>query len=590
MAAPRIQRRLAGVLAADVAGFARLMEHDESGTFARLRAHRAEVFEPLVADHRGRIVKHTGDGALCEFASIVDAVACALDIQRRVAERETAVPDGARIRYRIGVNLGDIIVEDDGDIYGDGVNLAARLEALAEPGGVNVSGAAHEHLHGKLDCAFEDLGEKAIKNLERPVRVYRVLPPGAAAAAPAAPKHAAALTLPDRPSIAVLPFDNMSTDPEQDFFADGITEDITTALCKFRGFFVIARNTMFTYKGKAVDVRAVGRELGVRYILEGSVRKLGPRIRVNAQLIEAATSNHLWAERYDRGLEDIFAIQDEITASVVGRIGPEVMAAESARAARKPPHSLDAWECVIRALFHSSQQSEEESRSALGLLDRAIKIDPNYAQALGMKAWIFVFRAFQGWEDMGAALAAAKPLIVRAIAADRDELWPYLAQGMVGYAIRDNELSISALTRAVTLNPNSVNAVGLLGNAHAFGGRADEALRCIDRAIRLSPRDTFLSDFELYYAFAHFQAARYEEALRHAQRSHDLRPGHPYPLVMAAACAGQIGDAGRAAALLRDLKAVLPIASAAWVEATTPFVRADDRARLVEGLRRAGMN
>ncbi len=590
MAVQSIQRRLAAVLAADVAGFARLMESDERGTFGRLRAHRTEVFEPLVGEHRGRIVKHTGDGALCEFPSIVDAVACALGIQRRVAEREAAVPEGARIRYRIGVNLGDIILEDDGDIYGDGVNLAARLEALAEPGGISISGAAYEHLHGKLDCTFEDLGEKAIKNLERPVRVYRVLPPGAPAPAPAAPKHVPALALPDRPSIAVLPFDNMSTDPEQDFFADGITEDITTALCKFRGFFVIARNTMFTYKGKAVDVRAVGRELGVRYVLEGSVRKIGGRIRVNAQLIEAATSNHLWAERYDRGLVDIFAIQDEITTSVVGRIGPEVLAAESARAARKAPHSLDAWECAIRALFHSSQQTEEESRTALGLLDRAITIDPGYAQALGMKAWILVFRAFQGWEDMGAALAAAKPLIARALAADRDELWPYLAQGMVGYATRDNDLAVAALTRAAALNPNSVNALGLLGIAHAFGGRAEEAIVCIDRALRLSPRDTFLSDFELYYAFAHFQAGRYEQGLRHAQHSHDLRPGHPYPLVMAAACAGQLGLADRAAALLRELMTVLPIASTGWVEATTPFVRAEDRARLVEGLRRAGMN
>jgi tetratricopeptide (TPR) repeat protein len=347
---------------------------------------------------------------------------------------------------------------------------------------------------------------------------------------------------------------------------------------------------MFTYKGRAVDVRTVGRELGVRYVLEGSVRRLGGRIRVNAQLIEAATSNHLWADRYDRGLEDIFAIQDEITASVVGRIGPELLAAEHARASRKPPQSLDAWECVIRALFHSSQQSEEESRTALGLLDRAIEIDPAYAQALGMKAWITVFRAFQGWEEMGAALAAVKPLIARALAADGEELWAFLAQGMVGYAIRDNALAMAALSRAVALNPNSVNAQGLLGIAHAFGGRPAEALVCIDRAMRLSPRDTFLSDFELYYAFAHFAAQRYDEALRHAQRSHDMRPGHPYPLVMAAACAGQLGLTERAAALGRELTAVLPIASVGWVEATSPFVKADDRARLVDGLKRAGLN
>jgi TolB-like protein/class 3 adenylate cyclase len=589
MASPRIQRRLAAVLAADVAGYARLMENDERGTFGRLRAHRAEVFEPLVGEHRGRIVKHTGDGALCEFPSIVDAVACAMLIQQGVAERESAVPEGARIRYRIGVNLGDIILEDDGDIYGDGVNLAARLEALADPGGISISSAAFEHLHGKLDCAYEDLGEKAIKHLERPVRVYRVLPPGAAALARPAPP-AAALALPDRPSIAVLPFDDMSVDPEQDFFADGITEDITTALCKFRGFFVIARNTMFTYKGRAVDVRTVGRELGVRYVLEGSVRRLAGRIRVNAQLIEAATSNHLWAERYDRGLEDIFAIQDEITASVVGRIGPELLAAEHARASRKPPQSLDAWECVIRALFHSSHQSEEETRTALGHLDRAIEIDPAYAQALGMKAWILVFRAFQGWEEMGQALGAVKPLIARALAADGTELWAFLAQGMVGYAIRDNDLAVTALTRAVNLNPNSVNAQGLLGIAHAFGGRPAEALLCIDRAVRLSPRDTFLSDFQLYYAFAHFQAARYEQGLQHAQQSHDMRPGHPYPLVMAAACAGHLGLGERAASLVRELKSVLPIASVGWVETTSPYVRAEDRGRLVEGLRRAGLN
>jgi len=584
VAAPRVERRLAAMLAADVAGYTRLMERDERGTFERLKAHRVDVVEPAVAEHRGRIVKLTGDGVLCEFPSIVDAVACAMQIQLGMAGREADVAEDARIRFRIGVNLGDIILEADGDIYGGGVNVAARLEGLAEPGGICISGTAFDHVHGKLEFGFEDLGERAVKNIARPIRAYRVIPGG-----PESPREPAPPPLPDRPSIAVLPFNNLSGDPAQDFFGDGITEDITTALCKFKGFFVIARNTMFTYKGRPVDVRAMGRELGVRYVLEGSVRTAGGRVRVNAQLLEAATGNHLWAERYDGPTEDIFAIQDEITTGVVGRIGPELLAAEHLRVSRKPPQSLDAWECAVRALFLSSQQSEDGTREALALLDRALAFDPDYAQALGMKAWILIFRAFQGWEDMGSALGQVKPLIARAMAADNEELWPYLAQGMAAYAMRDNALAMSALTRAVALNPNSVNAHGLLGIAHAFGGRPNDALACIDRAVRLSPRDAFLSDFQLYYAFAHFEGARYEEGLRHAQQSHDLRPGHPYPLLLGAACAGHLGRTETAAALMRELKAVLPIVSAPWVEATSPYVRAEDRARLVEGLAKAGL-
>jgi TolB-like protein len=585
MSTPRIERRIAAILAADVAGYARLMERDERGTFERLKAHRTTAIEPLVAEHGGRVVKLTGDGVLCEFPSIVDAVACAVLLQRAIEAREREVAEEKRIRFRIGINLGDIIRESDGDIYGDGVNLAARLEAMAEPGGVCVSGTAHDHLQGKLDFGFEDLGERAIKNIARPVRVFRVVPGGGSVG----PVRAAP-ALPDRPSIAVLPFVNMSADPAQEFFADGISEDITTALSKFKGFFVIARSTMFTYKGRPVDVRAVGRELGVRYVLEGSVRRAGARVRVTAQLIEAATGSHLWAERYDREVADLFAIQDEITASVVGRIGPELLEAEHARASRKPPASLGAWECVIRALFEAAQQSDTSSRDALALLDRALADDPDYAQALGMKAWIFVWRAFQGWDEMGAALAQAKPLIARAIAADHDEPWPHLALGMVGYALRDNALATGALQRAVELNPNLVNAHGMLGIAHAFGGRADDALACIDRAMRLSPRDTFLSDFHLYYAFAHFQGARYERGLDAAQQSHRLRPGHPFPLVIAAACAGHLGRAEAASELVRELKAILPVASPAWVEATAPYIHAEDRARLVEGLARAGLS
>ena len=399
----------------------------------------------------------------------------------------------------------------------------------------------------------------------------------------------AALALPDRPSIAVLPFNNMSADASQAFFSDGITEDITSALCRLKGFFVIARNTAFTYKDRPKDIRIIGRELGVRYVLEGSVRKAGGKIRVTAQLLEAETGSHLWAEHYDRDLQDIFAIQDEITASIVGRIGPELLAAEYARMNRRAPHNLDAWECVVRALFHSSQQSEQESRNALDLLDRALASDPSYAQALGIKAWILVFRAFQGWEDMGRALAQAIPLIAQAMALDNEELWPHLAQGMVAFATRDNALAVATLTRALAISPNSVNAHGLLGIAHAFGGRSAEAVACIDHAVRLSPRDTFLSDFELYYAFAHFQGAGYELALQFAQQAHRMRPGHPYPLLLGAACAGQLGQMDVGAALLTKLRAVIPDLSASWIEATSPYVFVQDRARLVDGLARAGL-
>ncbi len=396
-------------------------------------------------------------------------------------------------------------------------------------------------------------------------------------------------TLPDRPSIAVLPFTSMSADSDQEVFSDGITEDITTALCRLKGFFVIARNTMFTYKARPVDVRMIGRELGVRYVLEGSVRKAGNRIRVAAQLLEAETGSHLWGEHYDRLLEDIFVIQDEITSSIVGRLGSELLVAEYARSSRKPPHSLNAWECVIRALFHAAQQSEEESRQAVTLLDRALADDPNYAQALGMKAWIMVFRAFQGWEDMGQVLAEVPPLIAHAMAVDNDELWPHLARGMVAFATRDNALAMMTLTRAVALNPNCVNAHGLLGIAHAFGGRSAEALKCIDYAVRLSPRDTYLSDFDLYYAFAHFQSARYELGLQFAQQAHRMRPGHAYPLVLGTACAGHLGETKTGAMLLRELKAMVPTICAGFVEATSPYTLAQDRTRLIEGLARVGL-
>ena len=382
MTAPR---RLAAILAADVAGYSRLMGADEEGTLARLKASRAALIDPTIAEHKGRIVKTTGDGLLVEFASVVDAMRCATEWQRGMAERNAEEATDVRITWRVGVNLGDVIIDDD-DIHGDGVNIAARLEAMAEPGGICVSGTVRDHIGERLDLALDDMGEQTLKNIAQPIHVFRVLAEKKPMPEPAA------LPLPDKPSIAVLPFQNMSGDPEQEYFADGMVEEIITALSKIRWFFVIARNSTFTYKGHAVDVKQVGRELGVRYVLEGSVRKSGNRIRVTAQLVEAATGNHVWAERYDRDLADIFAVQDEITERVVAAIEPELYAAEYTRSQSKPPDSLDAWECVIRALSLIGQGTRDENTEAEALCRRAIALAPGYGRAHSLLAWVLLRR------------------------------------------------------------------------------------------------------------------------------------------------------------------------------------------------------
>lgn len=448
------------------------------------------------------------------------------------------------------------------------------LMAFAWPGVTVEENSLHVH----ISALRKTLGDGFIITV--PGRGYRLL----TNAADADDENATG-----KPSIAVLPFTNMSGDPDQTHFADGMVEDILTALSRFRSLLVIARNTSSAYAGKTVGVQQVGRELGVRYVLEGSVRKAGDRLRVTVQLLETAGGHHIWADRHDRKLEDMFVIQDAITTSIVGRLDPEILSAEYARISRKATPNLSAWECVVRAFHHSSQQSEEESGRALQYLESALRHDPDYAQALGMKAWILVFRAFQGWEDMGRVLGEAQPLIAHALAVNNDELWPHLAQGMIGYAIRDNALSMAALTRAVELSPNSVNAHGLLGNAHSFGGRSKEALACIRRATRLSPRDTYLSDFELYNAFAHFQGGDYRLGLGFAWQAHRLRPGHPYPLLLGASCAGHLADLGTGKAMLESLRTLMPFVSADWVEATSPYVLKDDRARLVDGLKRSGL-
>src|SRR5580765_4753526 len=411
-----MERRLTAILAADVVGYSRLMTIDEAGTLAALTSLRKNLVNPKISEHNGRIVKLTGDGMLIEFPSVVSAVACAVDIQSAMRTRN-ATETAARIEFRIGVNLGDIIVED-GDIFGDGVNVAARLEGIAPIGGIAVSQSVRDHVGKRLDLAFEDMGERRLKNIEAPIRVYSISvehnsTDGAASAGQ------------ERPSIAVLPFVNLSGDPEQEYFSDGITEDIITALSKLRWFFVIARNSSFIYKGKAAHMRQVAEELGVGYVVEGSVRKGGDRVRITVQLNDVATGSHIWAERYDRELADVFAVQDEITEAIVAAIEPQLYAAESFRAQRKPPDSMDAWDLVMRALSHYWRVTRQDTVVAQALLEKAIAIDPNYGQALGVLASSQTFSAHMGWTDMAAVVPIAERAALAAIRADSEDPWAH---------------------------------------------------------------------------------------------------------------------------------------------------------------------
>jgi TolB-like protein/class 3 adenylate cyclase len=377
-------RRLTAILAADVAGYSRLMGVDEEGTHERLRAHLRELIEPKIAKHRGRIVKNTGDGFLAEFASVVDAVRCAVEVQAAMAERNAATPPGNRIEFRVGINLGDVIAEEH-DIFGDGVNVAARLEALAEPGGICVSRVVRDQVRDKLDYVFEDLGEQQVKNIARPVRAYRVRENNISIQRPP-PTLPHPLPLPDKPSIAVLPFQNMSGDPDQEYFADGMVEEIITALSRIRWLFVIARNSSFTYKRQAVDVKQVGRELGVRYVLEGSVRKAGRRVRITAQLIDALSGTHLWADRFDGSLEDVFELQDAVAVSVSGVVEPTLQAAETRRSAERPTKDLTAYDLYLRAVPHFLAHHRDHMTQALDLIGQAIERDPHYGPALALAA------------------------------------------------------------------------------------------------------------------------------------------------------------------------------------------------------------
>src|SRR6202451_1446102 len=558
-------RKLAAILCPDVGGYSRLAGADEDRILARLRALRSDLIDPTIAVHHGRIVKRTGDGSIVEFRSVVDAVRCAIEVQNAMVERNAGVPEDRRIVFRIGIHLGDVVEESDGDLMGDGGNIAARLEGICEPGAVCVSGAAYEQVRDRVRETFIDLGEKPLKNVGRPVRVYGVAPDRAAGGNPAVPGKHSGLSLPDKPSIAVLPFQNMSGDPEQEYFSDGISEDIITALSKLRWFFVIARNSSFTYKGKAVHMKRVADELGVGYVLEGSVRKGGNRVRITAQLNDVSTGSHLWAEKYDRELADVFAVQDEITEAIVAAIEPQLYGAENFRARRQTPDSMDAWDLVMRALSHYWRVTRQDNVVAQALLEKAITIDPNYGQALGVLAASHTFSAHMGWAHRATSAPIAERAALASIQADSEDPWAHLALGSALLFKRRFEDSLGAFESALSLNPNFALAQGYYGLTLSYCGRWQEACVAAQRALRLSPRDPFAAIFCGIAAYSNFVGRNYDEAIRLAtegiRQRCDFVGGHRV-LTAAAGMAGR-DDLGKAALL--GLERAQPNISLDWL-------------------------
>ncbi len=567
---------------------------DEEGTLAQLKALRKTLFDPKITDHRGRIVKNTGDGALVEFASVVDAVRCADEIQRCMAEQNTDVPQNKRIEFRIGIHVGDIIIEDD-DIFGDGVNIAVRLEGIAEPGGVNISDDAHRQIRGKVEITFEDMGSRSLKNIAEPMRVWRVRIgrsswPAMLTKPPT--ETGQPLALPDKPSIAVLPFQNMSGDPEQDYFADGMVDDITTALSHFKALFVIARNSSFTYKGRAVDVKVVGRELGVRYVLEGSVRKAANRVRITGQLVDTATGAHLWADRFDGDLHDIFDLQDQVTESVVGAIAPAVEKAEIERAKRKPTESLDAYAVYLRGLARlyqfASRQANEET---LRLFYSAIELDPDFASAYGRAAYCYVIAKFNGWISVTAnEIAEVKRLAQRAVELGKDDAIALAVSGFaLAFIVRDLEAA-GLIDRALVLNSNLAEAWLYGGWVKNWLGEPEAAIERFARAMRLSPLDPLAIGMRSGTAYAHFFLGRYEEAASWAAMALQDNPDDQLGLRIAAASnamAGRPEQAHKAIARLRQLNPALRVST--LKDMRGPYRRAEDLSRLEEGLRQAGL-
>jgi adenylate cyclase len=548
----RVERRLAAVLAADVAGYSRLMGLDEEGTLARLKAVRKTLIDPAIASHRGRIVKTTGDGVLVEFASAVDAVRSAVEIQRNMAEQNSNVPLDQMMQFRIGIHVGDIII-DENDIFGDGVNIAARLEGISEPSGVCLSDDAYRQIRGKVEIACDDLGTQTLKNISEPMRAWRMQLDTCLALTASAAAAPAPLALPDKPSIAVLPFQNMSGDPEQQYFADGMVEDIITALSRFKWLFVIARNSTFTYNGRSVDIRQVGRELGVRYVLEGSVRRAADRVRITAQLIDAETSAHIWADRYDRAV----ALQDEITLSTVAAIEPSVRQAEIERAKRKRPENLDAYDLVLRATPLVDTGMPDGASQAVPLLERALLLEPNYALAHGQTAFcneILYLRAGRREENRTAAIRHAHTAV--ALGPDDAPALVYAAIA-IGLVEHDRPLALETFESALAISPSAAWAYAWGSLILGWGGEAERAIEWGEQGIRLSPLDPWITAALHGICMGHFLRGRYEDAAIAAQRAIRSKPGFSVSHMFLAAALARLGrtkDASAAAERVMQLQ------------------------------------
>jgi TolB-like protein/class 3 adenylate cyclase/tetratricopeptide (TPR) repeat protein len=582
-------RKLAAILAADVVGYSRLAEVDEDRTLARLRALRSDFLDPTVAVHHGRIVKRTGDGTLIEFRSVVDAVRCAIEVQAGMVERNAGVAKDRRIEFRVGIHLGDVVEETDGDLMGDGINIAARLEGICETGGICISEDAYRQVRDKVREQFVDLGEKVLKNIGRPMRAYQIASgPDAARTTTSSDAVPVRLALPDKPSIAVLPFQNLSGGQEQEYFADGVVEEIITGLSRIKWLFVISRNSSFIFKGKPIDVKKVGRELGVRYVLEGSVRRSGDHVRLTGQLIETETATHVWADRYDGTLGDIFALQDAMTMSVIGAVEPTLRRVEVERARRKRPDNLDAYDLFLRALPFAGTAMPEHADKALELLQEAIRLEPDYAAAHGFIAWCHEQRYLRGGLHAETREAARRHAHA-AIAAGSDDA---MALAMGGFVIavmeRDYATALDALDRALALSPSSAIAFGFSSIVRGWMGDRTTAIEHAEIGIRLSPYDPLIFLPYVGLAYAHFFAGNPTEAAHAARKASHANPQFSVPRYLLAASLvqlGRIGEAKANAVRVLELQPGFTVSGLVSGNITTP----EDMNALANALRQAGL-
>jgi len=584
MAQEGFKRKLTAILSADVEGYSSLMDDNEEETIRTLKNYCSAI-TTLIGHNQGRVVDIVGDNLLAEFNSAVDAVNCGTEIQQELAQRNMELPDNRKMEFRIGINVGDV-VEENGRIYGDGVNIAARIEGLAEAGGICISGRVYDQVENKLDLAYAYLGEQKVKNITRPIRVYVVRMAPDMTESEMGKKHEP----PAKPSIAVLPFLNMSGDVDQEYFSDGITEDIITVLSRFRWFFVIARNSSFTYKGKTIEVKQVAEDLGVRYVLEGSVRKAGKKVRITAQLIDAPTGYHVWAERYDRDLEDIFAVQDEITHNIVRSVGPEFLSAEMKRAQRKDVRNLDVWDYIMRASSHHGLYTKKDATEAQRLLHKAIELDPMSPEAFCLLAFTHLMQVQFGWSESTAkSIKEAEKAAQSAVAIDDRDAWAHTALGLVDLISKRYDDAVCRLKKAIDLNPNLANAYGALGQALALSGEYEAAVTHINKAIRLSPHDPFVVYWFGHLGVASFADERYEDACFWGRKAIQQNPNFPGGHRLVAASCGQLGRTQEAANELKELLLLMPEMAADDVRKQVPFKRSDDMERYIDGLRKAGL-